>query len=379
MKIVGFETFPVSVPYMAAERSARVNRGGVTDIIVKLTTDSGMVGWGEACSGADAASIVAALAAMAPYVLGRSPWESEAIARDVYGRGLWAYRVMTGNFAFAGIDMALWDLCGKISGQPIYNLFGGAMRQEVNYKYYLSRGTVDEVTAQCLDGVSRDYSCYYLKVGVDSAAEELMLEAVRAAIGPHRKIRLDANEAWTVPQAVGLINRWHERFDLDFVEAPVRAFPHSLMRDVRQRTAVGLSANEGLSSEADVQQMIAAGTVDVLCFSSYWVGSLRRFHTLSQMAAMAGISVMKHTHGELGIAAAAGHHMMLNLSNVADGVQQTAAIMADDILTEALPIKTGPNWGLITGPGLGVSVDEDKLHHFHEAYLKKGQFLPNDA
>jgi glucarate dehydratase len=94
---------------------------------------------------------------------------------------------------------------------------------------------------------------------------------------------------------------------------------------------------------------------------------------------MAGVSVMKHTHGELGIAAAAGHHMMLNLSNVADGVQQTAAIMADDILTEALPIKTGPNWGLITGPGLGVSVDEDKLHHFHEAYLKKGQFLPNDA
>jgi L-alanine-DL-glutamate epimerase and related enzymes of enolase superfamily len=141
MKIVKFESFPVSVGYSHAELSARVRRGGVSDVIVKLTTDNGLVGWGESCSGADTRSIEAALQSMAPFVLNQDPWNSEAIAHEVFRTGLWEYRAMTGNFAFAGIDMALWDLCGKDCGKPLYRLFGGAMRQSVDYFYYLSRGT----------------------------------------------------------------------------------------------------------------------------------------------------------------------------------------------------------------------------------------------
>jgi len=377
MKITGFETFPVSIAYRHLEKSSRVNRAGVTDVIVKLTTDAGLVGWGEACSGADTASIDAALRSMSRYVVGRDPWDSEAIARDVYGAGLWDYRAMTGNFAFAGIDMALWDLCGKAAGQPIYRLFGGAQRTTVDYFYYLSQGTPDDLAAQCADGVAHGYRCYYLKVGVDWRAEEAMLEAVRATIGPDARIRIDANEAWPVPEAVRLLTRWNDRFGIDFAEAPVRAIPHSLMRDLRCRVPVALCANEGLSTQVDVLAMIESGVADVLCFSSLWVGTLRRFHTLSLLAALRGQRVIKHTHGEFGIAAAAGQHMMLTLPNVADGVQQTAAMMEDDILTQRLPIADGPDWGLIEGAGLGVEVDEDRLRRHAETYRRHGQFLPN--
>jgi L-alanine-DL-glutamate epimerase-like enolase superfamily enzyme len=379
MKIARFETFPVSIPYRHVELSSRVRRGGVTDIVVKLTTDDGLIGWGEACSGADTASIDAALKSMAPFVLGQDPWNSEAIAREVFGTGLWDYRAMTGNFAFAGIDMALWDLCGKACGQPLYRLFGGAMRGEVDHMYYLSQGAPADVAERCRDGVRRGYTCFYLKVGIDAAAEESMLEAVREAIGATGKIRIDANEAWSVPQALELLNRWHARFRIDFSEAPVKAQPTSLMKDLRRRTSVALCANEGLERQADVVRMIESGAADVLCFSSYWVGSLRRFHTLSQMAALHDIKVVKHTHGEFGITAAAGQHMMLCLPNVIDGVQQTAAMMEDDILTETIPIATGPRWGLIERPGLGIEVAEDKLRKYHEAYLKNGQFLPYEA
>ena len=128
MKIISLDAYPASIAYSHVERSSRVNRSGVTDVVVKLTTDSGLVGWGESCSGADTASIEAAVKSMAKFVVGRDPWEKEAIARDVFGAGLWDYRPMTGNFAFAGIDMALWDICGKAGGQPLYRLFGGAQR-----------------------------------------------------------------------------------------------------------------------------------------------------------------------------------------------------------------------------------------------------------
>ena len=376
MRVVKLETFPVSVPYRHTERSARVERGGVSDVIVKLTADNGLVGWGESCSGADTASIESALLAMRPFVVGRNPWDTDAIARDVYKIGLWDYRINTGNFAFAGIDMALWDLCGKDCGMPLYKLLGGALRQAVDYFYYLAVGSPEDVAAQCRDGVERGYRCYYIKVGVNWEAEEAMLAAIRETIGPAGKIRIDANEAWSVAQAARLLNRWNERFGIDFAEAPVRAFPSQLMLNLRRMTPVAICANEGLGSEADVLRTIEARAAEVLCFSSYWVGTLRRFHTLAHIAHLNGIAICKHTHGELGLAAAAGQHVLLTLPNIVDGAQQTAAIMVDDILTERLPIATGPRWGQIEQPGLGVQVDEDKLRHFGEAFDEHGQFMP---
>lgn len=379
MRIVDLETTIVSVPYRHQEVSSRVNRGGVTDVIVKLTTDNGLVGWGESCSGADVVSIEQAVHAARPFVVGRDPWQSEAIARDFFGLGLWDYRAMTGNFSFAGIDQALWDLCGKECGQPLYRLFGGALREEVDYFCYLAQGTTDDLGRQCQEAVDRGYSCFYLKVGIDAAAETEMLNVVRQTIGPERKIRIDANEAWSVAEAVNLITQWNEQYGIDFVEAPVPIDPVENMLELRQRVPVALCANEGLWREADAMRVIRSRCADVLCFSSYWVGSLRRFHTLCHAAHLEGQKICKHTHGELGIAAAAGQHIMLSIPNATDGIQQTAAMMEHELLTEPTPVSESPRWGRIESPGLGVDVDEDKLREYHEVYRRDGQFLPYQA
>ena len=84
--------------------------------------------------------------------------------------------------------------------------------------------------------------------------------------------------------------------------------------------------------------------------------------------------MVKHTHGEHGLTAAAGQHVMLAAPNAAAGSQQTAQMMEDDILTEPIPIADGPRWGLIDKPGLGVEVDEDKLNRFDADFRKNGDF-----
>ncbi len=374
MRVAELEIFPVRVPYTHAERSSLVARDGVTDVIIKLIADDGRIGWGECTRAADAAGIASAVAAMRPIVLGRDPWAIERIARDVFIDGAWQFQPMTGNFAFAGIDMALWDLCAKACGQPLYQLFGGAVRERVEYFYYLSWGSPEEVAAQCRDGVERGYRIFYLKAGVDAAAEEAMLAAVRRTIGPGGKIRIDANQTWTVAEAARLLCDWHAKFDLDFVEAPVPIDPVELMLDLKRRVPVPLCVNEGLWREADAYRIIDSRCGDFLCFSSYWVGTLRRFQSLCHAAQAKGWQVCKHTHGELGLAAAAGQHLMLTLPNAADGHQQTAQLMADDILTEPLPIATGPFWGGIDRSGLGVEVDEQKLARYHQAFLSHGDF-----
>lgn len=374
MKVVKLETFPVRVAYKHVEASSLINRGGITDVLVKLTADNGLVGWGECTRAADTAGIETAVKNMAPLVIGRDPWDKEAIHRDLGIYAVWAFQPMTGNFAFAGIDMALWDLCGKESGQPLYRMLGGAMREEVDYFYYMEWGTPAEIERQAKDGVKRGYRAYYIKAGVDERKEEEMLEALRGGIGPEGRIRIDVNQAWSIPQAARLLARWNTKYDLDFAEAPVRIDPIENMLDLRARVDVALCVNEGLWREADAYRVIKSRCGDYLCFSQYWVGSLGRWHMLNQMSHLEGWQMLKHTHGELGLTAAAGQHVMLAAPNAALGSQQTAQMMADDILVERLPIVDGPSWGRIDKPGLGVTVDEDKVGRYHEDYRKLGDF-----
>jgi L-alanine-DL-glutamate epimerase-like enolase superfamily enzyme len=148
------------------------------------------------------------------------------------------------------------------------------------------------------------------------------------------------------------------------------------MVERRHRTPVALAANEGLWRVHDVYEVIRHRAADVLCFSSPWVGTLANFHRLSCLAHLEGLRVCRHTHGELGIMAAAHHHLCLTLPNLVEGNQQTAEMMQDDVLEEPLPIVTGPEWGVPGGAGLGVRVDEAKVQKYHRLYRDRGQYLP---
>lgn len=373
MKIERLDCWPVRVAYRHDERSALVSRGGVSDVIVKLTTDDGLVGWGECTRAADVPGIEAAVRAMAPLVVGRDPWRREAIHADIRIGGGWQFQAMTANFAYAGIDMALWDLCGRSIARPLVDLLGGRVRDSVDYFYYLHWDTPEKVAAQGSAGRAAGYRVFYLKVGVDEAAEEAMLIALRAAVGPEGLIRIDANQAWSVADAVRILRRWHELVGIDFAEAPVPIHPESLMLEVKARQPVALCVNEGLWTVQDAVRVIESRCGDYLCFSPYWVGSITEFMWLCRLAAHHGWLICKHTHGELGLAAAAGQHLMLAVPNATIGHQQTAQVMAEDILSTPLPIADSPGWGPIDGPGLGVAIDEHKVASLHADYRAHGE------
>ena len=377
MRIAKLETYPVRVPYKHDELSSIVARSGVSDVIVKLTTDCGLVGWGESCTAADTAGIESAIRSMAPFVVGRDPWETEAIARDVF-------RIR--RVAVSGDDRQLrlrrhrHGALGSLRQVVRRAALSSPRRRAARGGRLLllpplgARRTMS--LAQGRDGIGRGYSVFYLKVGRDTALEEDMLGALRDAIGPDARIRIDVNQAWTLPEARNTLLRWHARYDLDFVEAPVPIDPVKNMADLRQPGLPALCANEGLWREADAIRIVQSRCCDYLCASNYWVGSFRRFLALIHAADREGQLICKHTHGELGITAAAGQHALLCAPNACDGHQQTAQIMTDDILVERIPIADGPKWGRIDEPGLGVEVDEDKLMTYHEAYRRDGEFVP---
>jgi glucarate dehydratase len=375
MKLVNCETFLLNVPYNLTEVSSVVNRGGVSSIVVKLTTDTGIIGWGESCAGADIYSVDAALQAMWPFVKNRSPWDHEQIRSEVFHAGLWQLRASTGNYAWAGIDMALWDICGKSSNLPVYQLLGGKVRESVNYFYYLTHGSLEEIKEQCLDGVSKGFTVFYLKTGLDFKHEYEMVHKIREVIGPDKKIRIDSNGAWNSKDAPHFLEEL-DNFSIDFAEQPVREHPMSLMQNLRSKVKVPLAANEGLGSESDANRLIINEVADVYTFSPYWVGSLKKFQSVSYVADMMGAQVCRHTHGELGIAATAFHHVSMTIPNLVEGNQQTAAHMPGDILISKLPIVEAANWGIPDGVGLGIEIDENKFAKAQVAFQKDGPYLP---
>ena len=375
MHVVSLEPVIASIPYDRREVSSQVARDGVTDVVIKITTDNGITGWGESCSGADVSSVYAAVQAMKPFVIGRDPWQRERMQADLWHHGLWQFRATTANFAWAGIDMALWDVVGKYVGRPLYQLLGGNVRETVTYFYYLTRGTTEDLQAQCAHGLAAGYDCFYLKVGLNFADDVRMVAAVREALGVGPRLRLDANAAWDTSDAVRHLRVLAE-YDIDFVEQPVREHPLAIMAEVRQRSEIPIAANEGLWTQADTLDRMISRVANVYCFSPYWVGSLTAFQRHSWLAHRLGLGVCKHTHGEFGIAAAASQHVLLTLPSIVEGHQQTANHMQGDLLSQDIPIASGPNWDADPRPGLGIEVDEERLADAAARYERDGQMMP---
>ncbi len=204
-----------------------------------------------------------------------------------------------------------------------------------------------------------------------------MVATVRETIGEKCKLRLDANAAWRVNEALRNLARL-DAYNIDFIEQPVSQDPLANMKEMRSRCPVAVCANEGLWTAEDAYRQITSRTADIYCFSPYWVGSLGQFKFLCQVAHAEGMQVCKHTHGEFEIAAAAAHHILLTIPSAVDGNQQTTHIMPDGILKQPVPIASGPEWEAPQGPGLGVEVDEEKVKQYHAQYKAYGQFLPYD-
>ena len=291
MKIVKLETFIVRIAYKHVETSSLINRGGVSDVIVKLTTQDGMVGWGECTRAADTAGIESAVQAMAPLVVGRSIWDNEAIQRDLAIHAVWAFQPMTGNFAYAGIDMALLGPLrqGVRSNRSTACLAAPcAMRSIISTTWNGARPT--SIAAQAKEGVQPRLSgLLHQGRGRRAARGGDAGGAARhdrtGRQDPHRR-----QPGLDDPEAARLLKRWHHRFDIDFVEAPVRIDPVENMLDLRRLVDVPFCVNEGLWREADAYRIIKSRCGDYLCFSQYWVGSLARWHLFNHAEPPRGLA-----------------------------------------------------------------------------------------
>ncbi len=371
MRITGIRAVPVCVPLVEKELWAFGGRRGLVNVVVEVDTDEGVVGLGEAPAYPSAEVVLGVLRALDDLVVGEDPLRIERLVRRIDAVGTW-HHVRATSPAIAALEMACWDILGKVSGQPLVNLFGGRVRDEVEYFWYVVRKGADAMRTAASAGVERGFATLYVKVGWADPREDLeVVEAVRDGAGPDARIRVDANEAWTAGAAIRIV-RELERFGLEFVEQPVSGRNLAEMAYVRSRLGVPLLANEATWTREDVLATVHAGAADAVSVDNQMDGGLLNMKRAAGIAEAAGVPAVKHSLGELAIATAAAAHVIASTPNFLYANQSYAALLADDVVEGgALRYEHG-KLRVPDGPGLGVTLDRDRLAAHAERYRREG-------
>jgi L-alanine-DL-glutamate epimerase-like enolase superfamily enzyme len=194
------------------------------------------------------------------------------------------------------------------------------------------------------------------------------VEAVHAAIGPDAGIRVDANEAWTPGAAIRIINEMAP-FGLELAEQPVTGRNLTEMAYLRSRLDVPLLANEASWTRWHHLEIIKQGAADVVSVDNQMDGGLANLKAGAAMLEIAGLPVLKHSLGELGVATYAGAHLLASIPNALYASQAYGSFLADDVIEGAspLPYRDG-SLSVPDGPGLGVTLDTERVGRYADAY-----------
>jgi L-alanine-DL-glutamate epimerase-like enolase superfamily enzyme len=318
-----------------------------TRVIVNLETDSGLVGRGEAAplpsfTGETVSSIQLQLEEFfLPLVVGRSPFALTAILSDLD-------RLPANTTAKAAIDVALHDLQGQLLGRPVVDLLGGAVRDRVPVANVIGIEPVASAVAQAEAIVAAGHGTIKMKIGRDPAADIERVGAVRAAVGPGVKLRVDANAGYTVPVAVRLLGKL-AAFDLEHAEQPVAGWDRAGLAEVRRATGLPIMADESLHTIRDAVELIERGAADVFAIKLIKTGGLAQARVIAALAAAHRIDIVVVSPYETEIGTAAGLALAL-AAPTATRAQELGSFYAEP---GGLPIADGylyASWA----PGLGA-------------------------
>lgn len=373
MQITGLRPTVVAVPFRHDELWAFGGRRGLVSVLLEVDTDEGMVGLGEAAAYPSADVVLAVLRSLEPLVLGQDPFRIERISKRIEAIGTW-HHVGHSSPGIAAVEMACWDLLGKACGQPLVNLFGGRVRDEVEYFYYLHRGEPAAVADDTRAAVDRGFRTLYLKVGSDDPDDDLArVEAIREAGGDDVRIRVDANESWSTGTAIRLVREMERRVGLELVEQPISGRNLDEMVHLRRSVATPLLSNEATWTRHDVLAVLKAGAADVISVDNQMDGGLLNLKRAAGICDAGAIPVLKHSLGELGVATYAGCHVIASTPNFLHASQAYGSLLADDVVAGigALPYRDG-HLAVPDGPGLGVELDRDRVERYARTYERDG-------
>jgi D-galactarolactone cycloisomerase len=369
MKIADIAAFPVSVP-VPPERQVRLGIGRMVKrdiVVVKVTTEGGLVGWGESHHGRAHLAIAMLInTTLRQLVLGMD-------ASDVHG--VWAriYKYQLGShgmgaacaMAMSGIDIALWDIRGKAIGWPIYRLIGGSARKLPAYAGGIALGfqPPEALVAEASSLVAQGFRAVKLRLGDTPQGDVARVRAVRRALGDELEILTDANAAYSLADARRVLPALEE-CRAGWLEEPFSSHDDRLYREIKATSSVPLAAGENHFTRFEFRHLIQQESVTILQPDISKAGGITETLRIAAMASAHKLPI--HCHSSMGINMAATTHVMSAIDNAGyfEGDCSIENPLRDQLVDPPIRIESDGTIQPNDRPGLGIEVNEDLIRHY---------------
>ena len=360
MKITAIELGMLRVPLKTPFKTALRSVDHVEDIIVRMHTDDGAIGWGGApatavITGDTHGSIIDAIRHyIAPKLIGRD------IADHNRNIALVQSALERNTSAKAAVEIALYDLFGQLYGAPTYQLLGGG-DPVVSTDITISVDYIDKMVADSISAVERGFSALKIKVGKDIGVDIERVRAIHAAVEGRALLRLDANQGWTAKQAVFALQALEDTgVHLELVEQPVKARDLAGLKFVTERVHTPVMADESVFGPSEVIELIRMRAADIINIKLMKTGGLSGAIQIADIAAVHGMECMMGCMLESSVSVAAAAHLAAAKSQVItkidlDGPSLCAndPVIGDTVFNEAeITLGTRPGFGVSDVPGL---------------------------
>ncbi|WP_312122672.1 mandelate racemase/muconate lactonizing enzyme family protein [Kosakonia cowanii] len=330
--------------------------------LVKITTDSGHVGWGEALAPVVPQVIAELITQLfAPLLTGQSPFASQVLNARMYDamrdRGhITGYHID----ALAAVDIALWDLKGQILDQPVYQLLGGAFREQI--PCYVSGLPEPDLPARCalaLRWQQKGFNAIKLALGYGVQQDVENVRAIRDALGPQASLFLDAHWNYSVAQAAELANALHP-LGVGFLEAPLLPEDIAGHRELRAKSPLPIALGETERTRYQFRPFIEQRAMDIVQPDVGRTGITELMH-IASLAQTWNLQVAPHLSVGLGPCIAASIHVAAALPNLFMLEYQPPVFeLANQLLDTPLVCEAG-HYALPQGAGLGIAINEARV------------------
>ncbi|MGG1245909.1 L-Ala-D/L-Glu epimerase [Bacillus spizizenii] len=355
MKITRIETNRIAVPLTKPFRTALRTVHTAESVIVRITYDSGAIGWGEApptivITGDSMDSIECAIHdVLKPALLGKSLSGYEAILHDIQ-------HLLTGNqSAKAAVEMAVYDGWAQMCGLPLYQMLGG-YQDTLETDYTVSVNSPEEMAADAENYLKKGFQTLKIKVGKDDIATDIArIQEIRKRVGSAVKLRLDANQGWTPKEAVTAIRKMEDAgLGIELVEQPVHKDDLAGLKKVTDATDTPIMADESVFTPRQAFEILQTRSADLINIKLMKAGGISGAEKINAMAEACGVECMVGSMIEtkLGITAAA--HFAASKRNITRFDFDAPLMLKTDVIKGGITYS-GSKIAMPDRPGLGIT------------------------
>jgi o-succinylbenzoate synthase len=317
MKIKQVDVTRQAIPLIKPFKTALRTVTHAESVVVRLETDDGRVGWGEApatvvITGDSLDSIQSAIVhTFTPLLVGKSLVAYEPLLQAIH------HSMVGSSSAKAAVDMAVYDLVGQYCGLPLYQLLGGS-KDRIETDFTVSVNSAAEMAEDAVRCVEAGFNVLKIKVGKGGVREDIArIREIRSRIGNSVKIRIDANQGWQVKEAISSIRQMEDLgLDIELVEQPVKAHDIEGLKMVTDAVETPIMADESVFSPGQAFEVLKRRAADMINIKLMKAGGIYKAQIINHMAEECGVECMVGSMIESRIAVTAAAHLAAAKRNI---------------------------------------------------------------